>query len=304
MPLTSKQLELYFSRIGYQGLTQVSEETLDNIHTAQIFSIPFENLELQEIKNANKADTIIHLDEKSIFNKLVLNRRGGYCHENNELLATVLSTLGFKVDRLAARVLIEPNLSITHKLLLVTIGDKQWIADVGFGANGIYKPMPLVPDQIIKQYGDFFRLIREEDKYTLEITQAENWVKLYEFSTNPVNAVDFEPMSYYVSHHPNSIFVKNRICVLPTPEGRITLNNDQLKIKQGKSKTQISLKDGPGYLEALETYFGLKFPKETQFKAFTTRSTDAWCSLFRKAAVGIGLLSTLFIAKQVQQRWR
>jgi arylamine N-acetyltransferase len=111
-------------------------------------------------------------------------------------------------------------------------------------------------------------------------------------------------MSYYVSHHPNSIFVKNRICVLPTPEGRITLNNDQLKIKQGKSKTQISLKDGPGYLEALETYFGLKFPKETQFKAFTTRSTDAWCSLFRKAAVGIGLLSTLFIAKQVQQRWR
>lgn len=162
--------------------------------------------------------------------------------------------------------------------------------------------MPLVPNQIIKQYGDSFRLIKEADKYTLEIAQDQAWVKLYEFSNAPVQAIDFEPMSYYVSHHPDSIFVKNRICVLPTPEGRITLNNDKLKIKQGKKKIQISLKDGPAYLEALDNYFGIKLPKETQFKDLRPHLTGTWCGLFRKAAVGIGLLSTLFIAKQIQQR--
>lgn len=300
MPFNAKQLELYFERIGYEDKPSVSEATLNAIHVAQVCAIPFENLSIQKSKNANTAETIIHLDQESLFKKLVLKRRGGYCHENNELLALVLESLGFKVDRLAARILTEPNLSITHKLLLVTIDDKQWIADVGFGAGGIYKPLPLVADQIMQQYGDSFRLTQKKHNYTLEVCQAPTWVKLYEFSKDPVNAIDFEPMNYFVSHHPSSIFVQNRICVLPTPDGRITLKNDQLKIKQRDKKIQITLNEGAEYLEALEKYFGIVLPKETQFKPLAARSAVNWHSFFTKAAVGIGLLSSLVIAKRMQ----
>jgi N-hydroxyarylamine O-acetyltransferase len=302
MPFNEERLDKYFERIGYDGSRSVSEKTLRDIHVAQLFTIPFENLSIQESKNANTTETIIHLDQESLFNKLVLNRRGGYCHENNELLALVLLSLGFKVDRLAARVLTEPNLSITHKLLLVTIGDKQWIADVGFGASGIYEPLSLDTEQTIHQYKSSFRLTQERNSYTLEVYQNQSWVKLYEFNKDPVKAIDFEPMNYYVSHHPASIFVQNRICVLPTPDGIITLKNNQLKIKSVNGKEQITLKDGDEYLADLKKYFGIALPKETQFKPLVACTTVNRHSFFTKAAAGIGFVGalSLVIAKRMR----
>lgn len=103
-------LKDYFDRIGYTGSTKVSVETLKGIHVAQLCSIPFENLAVHEPQNINNAKDFISLDESNLFKKLVTDKRGGYCHENNELLAIVLMQLGFKVDRLAARVLTSPNI--------------------------------------------------------------------------------------------------------------------------------------------------------------------------------------------------
>lgn len=75
----------YFERIGYTGQPDVSVKTLKDIHTAQVFSIPFENLAIHESKNANNLNDFISLDEASLFKKLIVDRRGGYCHENNEV---------------------------------------------------------------------------------------------------------------------------------------------------------------------------------------------------------------------------
>lgn len=256
-------LKNYFTRIGYTGSADVSAQTLINIHRAQAFSIPFENLDIHDLSNTT--EHLIKLDEQSLENKMVNNNRGGYCHETNELLALVLLQLGFKVDRLAARVLVEDNIPIGHKLLLVTIGKEKYIADVGFGGNGLIEPIPLTIDTEFKQFSETFKLSKRNKSYILWFKVRDTWNKLYSFTLNPYLAVDYEAFNYYVSHEASSIFVTNRICTLPTKTGRIILNNMTLKIRAKGKNESLNLKPNE-YLKTLNKYFGIKLLQTTKFK--------------------------------------
>src|SRR4029434_1979169 len=86
----------------------------------------------------------IKLDVESLERKLIDGRRGGYCFEQNLLFSTVLEQLGFTVTRLLARVRYRTTsvLPRTHMTLLVELADGRWIADVGFGADGLLLPVP------------------------------------------------------------------------------------------------------------------------------------------------------------------
>ncbi|HEY6814633.1 MAG TPA: arylamine N-acetyltransferase, partial [Croceibacterium sp.] len=88
-------------------------------------AIPFENLDILR-------RLPIALDTESLLKKLVANRRGGYCFEQNRLLADMLAELGVSTRPLLARVRLgqaggaHPPRS--HVLLLVEGG---WLADAG-----------------------------------------------------------------------------------------------------------------------------------------------------------------------------
>ncbi len=131
-------LDGYFKRIGYAGSTDVTLETLRSIHLQHAQSIPFENL------NPFLRIPVV-LDIDSLYQKLVLDRRGGYCFEHNLLLAEVLKTLGYRVKGLGARVLWNiPEGVVTargHMLLLVEIDHDHFIADVGFGGMTLTSPL-------------------------------------------------------------------------------------------------------------------------------------------------------------------
>ena len=285
----------YFERIGYTGQSDISVKTLREIHAAQVFSIPFENLAIHESKNVNNLNDFIALDEASLFGKLIVDKRGGYCHENNELLAIALTQIGFKVERLAARVLTAPNLPRGHKLLLVTIDNQKWIADVGFGGYGLYEPIPLVADKEEIQYDDHFKLVINDDKYVLQFQQNNVWKNLYEFNLEKFEPVDFKPMSYHVSHAPDSFFVANRFCVMPTPKGRIILLNEKLRIMENGKEEVTLIKDEENYLFVLKNLFGILLPKNTVLKEHKSiniesrnkeniSQTNNWCNQFPKAA--------------------
>ena len=78
------------------------------------------------------------LDIKSLFDRLVVRRRGGYCFEQNGLFYEVLDELGYAPRLYLARVIhgqdIHPGL--THRISLVTYGGTDYVVDVGFGADG------------------------------------------------------------------------------------------------------------------------------------------------------------------------
>lgn len=269
-------LKRYFERINYKDSTDVSVETLIGIHSAQVFSVPFENLEIHD--TSSDPENLRNLDEHTLANKIIEQKRGGACMEINELFALVLIQLGFNVKRLIASV--TPSKRRTHKCLLVTIGSDKYLADTGYGGNCIIEPLPLITDITFKQFSEAFKLKREYprseeiEEYVLYTLIKEEWVNLYSFPCSVHLPEEYEPLNYFNSHSKKTFPVNNRLVTIPTPEGRIILHNHNLKIRRNGHQETIPVKEEE-YLSILDKFFGLKFPLSTIFKPIPTKENNA-----------------------------
>ena len=85
----------FLDRIAYQGTIEPTLDTLTQLQHQFLLSVPFENLHIQ-----NK--TPLDYSSDGVFNKIVVDRRGGVCYEANGLFHDVLKTLGYQVDFIGA----------------------------------------------------------------------------------------------------------------------------------------------------------------------------------------------------------
>ena len=253
-------LAAYLGRIGYSGSVQPSRATLEALHLAHATHIPFENLDIL-------LGRPIRLDLASLQDKLVRGRRGGYCFEQNLLFASVLERLGYSVTRLAARVYYrnQPKVPRTHIALLARIEGAAWLADVGFGLEGLLLPVPFVAGREARQFAWTYRVIESEGEWTLQSLREQSWTELYSFSLEPCLAVDFEPANHYTATHPDSRFMRTLTAQLPTPEVRYRLRNRELMLDRGAGVSRRILADDDELLAVLAGTFGLRFPAGTRF---------------------------------------
>lgn len=256
---TPFRLEAYLERIDYQGSLEPNIETLRALHIAHATHIPFENLSLF-------VGEPILLDSEALQQKLIVRRRGGYCLEQNLLFASVLEALGFEVRRLAARVRFrtEKVLPRTHVLLLVSLEHGRYLVDVGFGAEGLFYPVPLEGAEISPQFAWAYRVIREGEQWVLQSQRDNSWEGLYAFTLEPQEIVDYELANYYISTHPQSRFLQHFTAQLPSPEGRHILRDYDLYFDSGTQRTQRTLQTKAEMLEVLKTVFGIHLPNGEQ----------------------------------------
>jgi N-hydroxyarylamine O-acetyltransferase len=212
----------YFSRIGYTGSHEPSLDAFKTIHRQHAQSIPFENL--------NPFLRIpVDLDIHSLYRKIVLERRGGYCFEHNLLLMEALRAIGFTVRGLAARVLWNiPEGVITprgHMLLLITFEEKYFVADVGFGGLTLTSPLLLEDDVIQQTPHEQFKLTRSGHDYLMQAKVQGIWKKVYSFTLQENFLQDYEVASWYLSNNPSSHFITGLIAALPFEHGRHVLRN-------------------------------------------------------------------------------
>jgi len=218
-------LEKYFSRIAYHGNTNTDIATLTEIMRCQLFSVPFENLDVQ-------AGKIVSLVPEDIVEKILLRKRGGYCYEVNGLFAMALQELGVPHTFAAARPMIYPvRRPKTHLVIIAEVDGEKWLFDLGFGSNSIRKPMRLdLLDIEVKQDAEMFMLTKTDvNKYLLKAFAEGQWTDQYEFDPYPQEWIDFVPANYLNSTHPDTIFVKKLLVVLHNPTGRNILIGDTLK---------------------------------------------------------------------------
>jgi len=245
--------EDYLRRINFDGKVSVNFECLKSIHRAQHTSIPFENFDICLGRSIN-------IDPVSLVQKMVKNKRGGYCLELNGLLLLALKSFGFEARPLLGRVHItgEPT-GRGHQVTLVTIEGKRWFVDLGFGTESPPVPIPLVCNVPIIFENKTYRLIDSElFGYLLQSKHGEEWKNLYSFDLSHVCRGDIEYGKHYTSTSPKSIFVNSRVAALPVKNGMITLfNNSYKKVINGKEEV-ILLKDDQSYLSIIEKEFGIK----------------------------------------------
>ena len=264
MPQFHPDLDAYFARINYLGSRASTLETLHAITGHHAAAIPFENLDVLLGRGIN-------VEPDAVERKLVHERRGGYCFEQNHLLLLVLQALGFQATPLSARVrwqrpreFIPPR---THLFVRVELDGETWLTDVGVGGSSLTSAIRL--NQVGEQPNahEPRRIIREHDRYFHQIRVGEEWLDLCEFTGEAMPPIDRELANWWTSTSPNSKFRQNLMVARAALDGtRYTINNREFTHRRGAEILAQHEIAGPDeLLKLLSQEFGLHFPNGTRF---------------------------------------
>ena len=218
-------IDAYLARIGYDGPRTPTAEVLRALQERHLLSVPFENLDIHWKRP-------IVVDTERFLDKIVRQRRGGFCYELNGAFAWLLRELGFDVQYLSGRVPTRDGglgPPFDHMALLVPIDGTRWLADVGFGDFALH------PLHLDGANGDF-ELVEGDEWEVRRNGEVE-----YRFSLEPHELHEFAPMCDYQQYDPRSHFTKKRICSVATAEGRITLAGAQLIVTRNGERTETAV---------------------------------------------------------------
>ena len=251
-------LNAYFERIGFAGSIAPTLATLELIHGLHAAAIPFENLN-------PLLGLPVKLDHAALEKKLLSERRGGYCYEQNLLLIAMLADLDYSVQGLSARVLwnnpegatAEPS----HMLLRVEINGAGYLVDVGFGGLTLTAPLKLKAETEQTTPHGLYRLLNDEKSWTLEAKVGEDWKPLYAFDLTPRTLADYEASNSFLSTDPASAFTRELRVALSPSGKRLKLLNNRLTIEEnGQAPEQRLLSSVAELRGVLENDFGIALP--------------------------------------------
>ncbi len=258
-------LDAYFRRTGFAG---DRAPTLANLHAlcaAHVTSIPFENLDVLLGRR-------IDLDPAAVDQKLIHDRRGGYCFEQNTLFLRVLETLGYHARPLSARVRSgrprDYTPARTHVFCRVELDGESWLADVGVGSMSMACAIRFFHDGEQPTPHEPRRIVFEDGRYFHQARLGDVWDDVCEFTLEEMPPIDREVGNWYTSAHPQSHFKSRLIVTRARPGGeRVTILNKELKRRDRDGVAHTTPIASPDELLALlAEHFGMRFPDGTRFQ--------------------------------------
>ncbi|KAM0551386.1 hypothetical protein ACHAPJ_008495 [Fusarium lateritium] len=304
---SQSQLEKYYDRIALPAsdrqynVSNLSSdaqlEFLFRLQNQQLITVPFENLTLHYSWHR-----VVNVDADHLYDKIVGEKRGGYCMENNSFFHTVLLSLGYDVYTVAARVY-NPGTGryggMTHLLNVVTIGETSYAVDVGFGARTPTIPLQLIPEQVRDRsdsgqmrlrYDTIPQYLNKKQKvwiYEYRSRDGAEWTPQWCFMDFEALPEDIRVMNMSPSRSPSSFFTYKVVCVLFTSEkedysgesvetrtlkeaggdidGGLIIDGNVFKYRKGGVvKWEQTFKTEEERLEALRKYFGVELSRQDQ----------------------------------------
>jgi N-hydroxyarylamine O-acetyltransferase len=257
----SFNLDAYLRRINFRGRVEADLPTLRALHRAHIDAIPFENLDIQMGGG-------VDLEPAALQAALVGRRRGGYCFQQNGLFRLVLQAAGFAVTAGEARVrfgtpgIVRPR---THMVLVVSCEGQKWLADVGFGGEGLIEPI-VIGAPPCEQQGWRYRTVSEGRRHVLQREGDGRWDDLYIFDVEEVHPVDYTMGNWFTSTHPDSPFVRSLTAQRTINGVRHILRNLTYTIASPEASTVREISRAE-LVPLLRDTFGLDVPDGATFRA-------------------------------------
>ncbi|MDR0862569.1 MAG: arylamine N-acetyltransferase [Oscillospiraceae bacterium] len=255
--LTESQAAQYLARIGLTAADATANDTatLDRLIFAHQCAVPFENLDVYE----HSRD--ISLETAALFDKIVTERRGGYCFELNALFHALLVALGYDATPLIARVAngmagVFPPL---HRVTLVQIGGERYFCDVGFGGVMPAAALKLTVGERQSTRGDDFTFARSGENWlTLNHVTAQGASPLLHVCELPQEPVDFIAPNEYCSRASASYFRAVRLVNLRRPNGAVYITGNVLHRNENGEKSERELTTRRELYNALSEEFGIE----------------------------------------------
>ena len=246
----------YLNRLNYTTSVKPDAETLHGLQSAQLLTVPFENLDIG-LKRP------IQLSEEALWDKIILRKRGGFCYELNGLFAWLLKQIGFDVTYLNARVFNregELGIDFDHLALLAKIPQEptRWLADVGFG-DSFNKPLSFEERREQAQGLRAYRLEQTSNGYvTWQKNYDGTWERQYLFDLQPHNfPAEYESACLYHQTSPESSFTRGRIISRATPDGRVSLEDGRLIVTTNGQRKNVPIANAEEYEALLKDHFGV-----------------------------------------------
>lgn len=261
-------LDAYFDRIRYAGPREPTLATLNALVAAHTRQIPFENFD-------SLLGRPVLLDSASLQRKLIHDRRGGYCFEQNGLLLLVLESLGFHVRPISARVRVGRERHFTpartHLFCRVELDGGSWLADVGVGGLSPTAALRLEFDIEQPTPHEPRRLVREGSLYYHQARLAGQWTDVCEFTLEEMPLIDREVANWYTCTHPQSHFKGRLLVARAAPEGRrVTLLDNEFTIRDADgTPNKRTLTSREELLSVLAEQFGVHLEPDVRFAVAT-----------------------------------
>ena len=245
--LDDQMIDAYLTRIGAERPTRLDAEALARLQERHVLSVPFENLDYHLRRE-------IHMDEH-VLPKIVHERRGGGCYEVNPGLHHLLAGLGFDVTMHPGSVWIDGVLGppYCHVVIVARVDGVSWLVDVGFGRTP-RSPLPTASTQTRDDPHGRFRLAPAADGGTDVF--ADDVAQYRFYGTIDCAADDFGPTLWWYRTAPDSPFLQNVFCSMPTLDGRLTIKDDKVTRIVGGERTSERIADHEALLARYGEWFG------------------------------------------------
>ena len=252
---------------------------LQNLHQLHI---PWENLDV--FTNRRK-----RLVVEEMYEQIVVQHRGGWCHELNGLFAWLLRSLGFEVKMVSANYCLpetgEFEGDFGHLALIVRLAGEDYLAEVGLGSvNQPFSPLLLVEGESESdQPGGEYRLVRTEAHWVLQhqernieghhqhhknrLNTHPSWKSLFRFEETARELSEFQAMCDQHQTNKEIILANAPLAFIMADQGRVvnTLTGRRFTsvrfLGGAEVRTnQLSLTNQE-YNQTLRNTFGIELPQ-------------------------------------------
>ena len=269
-------LDKYLARIGHAGPLRPDLATLSSLHAAHVDAIPFEGID-------PLLGRPVMLDLPAVQAKLIEGKRGGYCYEQNAIFKAALEDIGFHVTGLGARVrwMSPPDAPLgprEHMLLKIELPEGPLLADVGFGACVMDRPINLKTDVEQATAMGSFLLTEADGLFTLSAKQPQGYRAMYAFNLEPQLPSDYELGNWYTSTSPQAPFQHFLIMERVTADKRHKVINRRyiIESRNGELAEETVIADADSLGRILDEVFGVIPPGsvETLFERLESGETS------------------------------
>ena len=247
------QVKKILKRIGLDSSKKYMPtlETLQLLQKQYMLTVPYENLDFHLHKEFST-------DLLKVFEKIVLNNRGGICYESHTLFLYLLQHIGYDAYWIFAKVddLTYIGKDYPHLVILVHIDGIDYLVDVANGQN-VREPMNMDDPNLISVAEDNqYKIEPIENTYTLLVhNKQQDWFPRYSFTKEQKHQSDFKDTfkNDYKNKEATNIPL---LITLAKENGRVTMHNDIMIQKENNTRHSWHISD-QNRAEVLKEYFNI-----------------------------------------------
>jgi N-hydroxyarylamine O-acetyltransferase len=211
------------------------------------------------------------LDAKSLYERIVLRQRGGYCFEQNGLMYDILKNLGFSVSLFLARVIYNQDIhpGLTHRLTLVEIGGLKYVVDVGFGPLGPALPVGMSGQESHETFRTFRIAEPHPGEFHMQTLKDGAFYSLYKFELARYGQADCEVGHFYSHKHPRASFVNNLVVSTILDHEVRSLRNQVICTQTASADKKELIQDDEQLKSILKSRFDINVTQLEAHRLFT-----------------------------------